>query len=423
MRSAGKGAERKSLSVLEWDISGRCTQPYVLELAGRPDPGLGGRHVVVRPGERHTLYADLTVPCRACAACLRARRRLWTQRAIVETRSSARTWFVTLTLSPDAHVLMRYRALQRLRRASVNIDVLTEDEQQAEVHNEIGAEITKYIKRVRKNSAAPMRYLCAAEKHKSGLPHYHLLIHEQFNDKPIRWKTLAQAWRLGFGTWKLVDDSLSVAYVCKYLSKSTRARVRASCRYGGGPTPFGITSEIERGVKKIDKRKNTNSEFLSLPDVEVADGISSSVPEWCGSDPGWKDRLSTSGEWSDAARAAGASAVRANAYLTWYTNHATDAEALGPECFGADDPFAEAASAAHENAPVAASARPRIDHRGPLSEGRRYRTNPPSRLDARLRSGQPDWELWGDGDLVVRSQRERMRAHRSGDSGCCPNDF
>lgn len=93
-------------------------------------------------------------------------------------------------------------------------------------------EITKYLKRVRKKSGAPLRYILVAEAHKSGLPHYHMLIHECDPSRQVRHKDLTAAWSWGFTRFKLVETSNTAWYVCKYLSKAQLARVRASVRYG-----------------------------------------------------------------------------------------------------------------------------------------------------------------------------------------------
>lgn len=100
-------------------------------------------------------------------------------------------------------------------------------------HFGIGPEITRYLKRVRKESKSSFRYLLVMEAHKSGLPHYHMLLHEKPFGGEIPKRILKYQWHLGHTDFKLVDDAQHKAeYMCKYLAKSLLARVRASKGYG-----------------------------------------------------------------------------------------------------------------------------------------------------------------------------------------------
>jgi len=47
-------------------------------------------------------------------------------------------------------------------------------------------------------------------------------------------RVLRRQWTLGFSKFNLVDekDPRAAHYVCKYLSKTAEARVRASLQYG-----------------------------------------------------------------------------------------------------------------------------------------------------------------------------------------------
>ena len=148
--------------------------------------------------------------------------------------TQGRTWFLTLTLSPEAHFKHRLLAYQRLRAKGEEFDRLDAERQFRELVTEANREITLYLKRVRKESGAPLRYCLVAERHKSGLPHFHALLHE-VGDGAVRAKTLKRQWRLGFSQCKLVaqsDENKAASYVAKYLSKSAAARVRASKGYG-----------------------------------------------------------------------------------------------------------------------------------------------------------------------------------------------
>lgn len=136
------------------------------------------------------------------------------------------------------------RARQRLWSGGTDFDALSPHEQFMERMTEIGREVTLYLKRVRKESGARVRYLLVAEAHKTGLPHLHILVHEASPDKPVRHKTLEGQWKLGFTRFKLAHDVKTASYVCKYISKALLARVRASLRYGQGEAerPEGIQS-------------------------------------------------------------------------------------------------------------------------------------------------------------------------------------
>lgn len=106
-------------------------------------------------------------------------------------------------------------------------------------HLGIGPEITKYLKRVRKQSKCSFRYLLVMEAHKSGLPHYHMFLHETPSGGEVPKRILKYQWHLGFTDFKLVDDAHRRAdYICKYLAKSNLARVRASKGYGSNANYF-----------------------------------------------------------------------------------------------------------------------------------------------------------------------------------------
>lgn len=181
------------------------------------------------------LKLSINVRCRECVNCLEARRRMWAWRAVSEWEASERTWFVTLTCRPSAHDHFKMLA-QRASDVRANAwETLSPDEQFIARHRSISSEITRWLKRVRKNSGAVFRYLCVAEAHVSGLPHYHVLIHQQGSDVSVDRRTIEAAWRVGFTQSKLVLDKRAAIYVCKYLGKSMLARVRASKGYGRQP--------------------------------------------------------------------------------------------------------------------------------------------------------------------------------------------
>lgn len=218
------GGVRESLTSVSWDVSGNCSDPKASAREARP---MQGRE---NPGTGLAVY--MTVRCRRCDNCRAKRRIVWTQRAKAETQAASRTWFGTLTLRPEDQyrflTLARAKADARIER----YEGLPYWQQFTLRHDAISPELTKYLKRVRAESDAALRYLLVAEAHKSGAPHYHMLVHESDPLRQVKHRTLSAQWTLGFTKWKLVTDNRTAGYLCKYLSKSNAARVRASLGYG-----------------------------------------------------------------------------------------------------------------------------------------------------------------------------------------------
>ena len=231
-----RGASSVRTGHVHWDVSGRCQSPRSQERHAA-ERSLADGHATAL-GQRQMLPITVTmeVPCRKCPARLRYRARLWALRAQAEITAAPRTWFATITLSPDAHYTMLMRARRRLALGGTTFENLSPLEQFAERHREISQELTLWLKRIRKNSGAPLRLLLVAEAHKSGLPHYHGLIHEQDAERQVKHALLAASWPHGFTKFKLVPSDeagrKTAWYVCKYLTKDQRARVRASLNYG-----------------------------------------------------------------------------------------------------------------------------------------------------------------------------------------------
>lgn len=218
-------ARTKGLTLTEYH--GDCSAPVYHHLFGYPD------EVCVRLGIEpdRPVAQEMTVRCRKCPDCLRHRARLWAARAADEIKVSQRTWFATLTLRPDRALQARYAAHARLDEPQGRCN--DEGKLFAEMARFVAPELTLFLKRIRKNSSAKLRYLLVCEAHKSGIPHWHALIHENGSD-PVTKRQLDEAWRWGFAKFKLIDGDESTApyYVSKYLSKSALTRVRASKSYG-----------------------------------------------------------------------------------------------------------------------------------------------------------------------------------------------
>jgi len=218
-----------------WDVSAKCTSPVYREIRGAVAPMIG-RCVMTDEMERPRggrTRMHLYVPCRQCPTCLRRRSYMWAAKAMSELEAWPRTWFVTLTLRDEVQQWALQSARRRLDLQAVDYDSLTEAERFKERVRMISPSITRYLKRVREQSQAPLRYFLVAEAHKSGNPHFHALVHETRADRSIPYRVIRDQWDLGFGHAKVVDDNKRAAfYTAKYLSKSALARVRASVRYG-----------------------------------------------------------------------------------------------------------------------------------------------------------------------------------------------
>lgn len=231
--------------------AGNCSNPLVVEQTGRVvtprNPGLTGVpksvHQVDMTG-RGAVMHEIEVPCRQCENCLRRRAAHWRQRAQAEYRNAVRTWFVTLTLSPEQHSLVANACRVEASRNGEDFDAFDPETKFSARHHAISREITLYLKRVRKNAGAQIRFCCVAEAHKTGLPHYHMLVHE-VGSPGVTWKQLSENWRVGFMTAKLVTDSKAASYVTKYLAKSSLARVRASLDYGNTSVRHSSNQNVE----------------------------------------------------------------------------------------------------------------------------------------------------------------------------------
>jgi len=276
-RALEGGARRLSMCTIEWDIAGDCQAPVVREIHSRPSVAptdlvrwrpirtnkagtewLGGtrraqrRFIVVNGKGKVPLTVILHAKCRKCEACLRKRAAHWRLRAYAELGYATRTWFGTLTLSPGEQFRMLALARADARRTGLgDFDALPPERQWQLRVATVGVEITKYLKRVREASGSRFRYLIVSERHKSGDPHFHMLLHEVA--EPVREAVLSKQWRLGFCQWRLAhrEDQRAATYLTKYISKSAETRVRASARYGRGPyskRPIDIGSPQAEGA-------------------------------------------------------------------------------------------------------------------------------------------------------------------------------
>lgn len=229
------GATITTIGSAEWFISGDCAAPYCTTFRAPPYSDAWGRT------KRHcALYLDIHTRCRRCEPCLQHRAALWRIRAATEVQDSVRTWMGTLTLSPREHFYVELKAREASAKSFPyhDFDTLTGNQQFMRKHAVISRYITLRLNAFREaykrkhGFRLPFKYFIVAEAHKSGLPHYHALFHERNLNAPIRYAELRPFWPHGFSQFKLVQEDDNPLYLCKYLSKSMLARVRASQHYG-----------------------------------------------------------------------------------------------------------------------------------------------------------------------------------------------
>lgn len=236
VRAMEAHGRRRSLMSIEWDVSNGCENPVQRTCFSRPAKPDDGRDIAIdRAKGAVPLMVIMAVRCRKCAKCLRFRQQLWAAKAIYEYRRSYRTWAATFTFSPAKHDEIRDRIRHAESKQGSDYDELSEEEQLRLRHLACSRFLTLWFKRIRKNSKAKLRYMLVMELHKSGLPHYHALIHEPEREQKISKRILENAWPYGYTRFKLLPDEENerATYACKYLSKSSLARVRASGAYGG----------------------------------------------------------------------------------------------------------------------------------------------------------------------------------------------
>ena len=228
-----------------------CSQPYVISGIGLPRATTAmNEWRWGRP--KGPIPIEFDTRCRRCENCLKHRRRLWTARAIDELRASTRTWFGTLTIEPWQRFQYTLQAATLAKRAGHGEWRCLERQTKFRfLVQAIGPDITKFFKRVRRKSGAPIRYLLVSEAHKDGFPHFHLMLHEQ--DGPVRKAFLEEEWLVGNSHWRLVPthDAKTAYYICKYLSKDAQTRIRGSVRYGQGRQVAALTERLQKATRQL----------------------------------------------------------------------------------------------------------------------------------------------------------------------------
>lgn len=233
MRKAlAAGATRLSASSVRWLCHADCENPWVQTHVGRPADE-GSKFYAWDPSRKFTLHVEIWLRCNRCPNCNRYRSRLWRWRINYELMNAPRSWFGTLTMAPERHAYCE--ALARVKEGGPTAFYALEPwRQRKAVLNVSAEEVTRYMKRLRKKATDRLRFVCVTEYHKSGLPHYHILVHEQVRGC-VTHRALSKTWTWGFEKWRVAPNEPRIAgYLCKYLTKSNVARVRASVRYGRG---------------------------------------------------------------------------------------------------------------------------------------------------------------------------------------------
>lgn len=244
-KSAGKAEQTGQFG--EWVVhyAGNCISPVTIR----------------RNSDKGALFVDYAVRCRRCRPCLLARMHYWAQLAARHVRHSdnegpdgERTWFGTLTLGPVEQSLALDMAIEKYMARAEGSGVpawFTEpecDERFRLVREVLVGDVQRYWKRLRK-AGHRFKYMLTFERHKSGLPHMHFLLHEQgvrINAAPLQ-----DQWHAGHTHVALVGgpaarkrgitDARRAGYYCaKYLSKSSQARQLVSLGYKNPPSPSGI---------------------------------------------------------------------------------------------------------------------------------------------------------------------------------------
>lgn len=210
------------------------------------------------------MQLELECECRQCGPCLKKRGSRWRMRARAEYAAAARTWLGTLTFAPDAHARVLAAVRQRCARKGIDFDTLSDAERWTRQERMAFREVQLWLKRVLKNSKAQVRRLAICERHKSGLPHYHVLIHEVDAARPVRHRTLKQAWWPGFSDFGLVTSDIECVYGTKYLTKSLEARVRASKDYGKSPS-LACASLLAGSQHQARNTRQKNADLQRTP--------------------------------------------------------------------------------------------------------------------------------------------------------------
>jgi len=290
----GVPVEREGRRRFRVGYAPRCEAPYHFEVFASVSERVSGK--------RDPIFVYGSGRCRKCDQCRKARSQMWQIRAMNEYARWPVTVFGTVTMSPEAHYALDARIIQGTRgpdggykRYPVNINELSATELFIARVGVMGDDVQRLLKRLRKGDAfhrPQFRYLLVAEAHDSdrtnsamrGRPHFHILLHEVKQGSLIignpveafahgesgEWKRfkykgadnvyrdgvfvndasfLRSQWDVGFTKFQFAENARAAGYLCKYLSKNTDVRIRASVGYG--ETPEAEVSK-KRTMRNVD---------------------------------------------------------------------------------------------------------------------------------------------------------------------------
>lgn len=209
---------------------------------------------------------------------MKRRRNHWAYRARQEYADHAYNLMVTFTMSPEAHMACESEALQQLARQGRDVRRLSAEELFKARCAAFGKRLTAFFKAVRKGKnrrtitvdgkrrtehfvrPPDFRYLLVFEPHSGGVldgkPHAHAIVHTNHLNRLVggvphgAWPAaewyetsggkiraadhawLRRQWSDGFTTVELCTGDRAIWYVCKYITKTSSSRVRASLGYG-----------------------------------------------------------------------------------------------------------------------------------------------------------------------------------------------
>lgn len=139
---------------------------------------------------KHTDERDIPVPCGKCYDCIQRRVQQWAFRLNEELDNSEAAHFITLTYDT------KYVPISK--GGYMNLD--RED-------------VQKFLKRLRKKSELPIKYLYSGEYGtQKERPHYHMCIFNAYQED------IESSWQLGEIHYGNIEEA-SCQYTMKYLSK------------------------------------------------------------------------------------------------------------------------------------------------------------------------------------------------------------
>lgn len=189
------------------------------------------------------------VPCGHCVACLQARQQDWVKRVSYEVERSLCSVFVTLTYDNE---YLPYNVYPTLLKS----------------------DLQKFFKRLRKRTGIELRYFACGEYGTHTIrPHYHAII---WSKQIFKLEDIQTSWNLGHIQFGNVTGK-SIAYVCKYVLKSSKYPEHSE-------KPFVVMSRrpgigIDYVTEQTEKYHETHPYFVS-------NGFKTRLPRY------YKDKMS-----------------------------------------------------------------------------------------------------------------------------------